>query len=328
MALELFGGSGSVTPASIGAATATALTAETSRATAAETAAQTRASAAPVTVTYNTGTGWPARPSAPVVLWISSATNAPAPPAATSTDLVFIPSAAAPVFTADTPPPATVGTAYSYAFAASSATSFALATGALPAGLTLSPSGALTGTPTTAGTSTFTITATGTGGTTPTGTLSIVTGAAPTALGFTNTVSGWGASTGAASVASSTAQEHNSNPSLLVTGSSTAGTAIEIGTTGTLAVTAGTAYTTPAPTAVYTTQPNRQAQIILVWESSGTLCSATSVPLTQNAWTTIPQADVGGTAPSGTTAVGAIVLIQSIYGTALNASETFYVSFA
>ena len=69
---------------------------------------------------------------------------------------------AAPVFTAASPATtATVGQAYSYVFAASGAPdpTFAVASGALPAGLTLTDDGTLSGTPTTAGTSTFTVAA-------------------------------------------------------------------------------------------------------------------------------------------------------------------------
>jgi hypothetical protein len=71
---------------------------------------------------------------------------------------------AAPVFTAATPPAtATVGTAYSYTFAATGnpAPTFRVSTGALPAGLSLNTtSGVLSGTPTTAGTASFTVAAT------------------------------------------------------------------------------------------------------------------------------------------------------------------------
>ncbi|GAA2143081.1 hypothetical protein GCM10009825_33010 [Arthrobacter humicola] len=70
----------------------------------------------------------------------------------------------APVFTAATPPAtATVGTAYTYTFAATGnpAPTFRVSSGALPAGLGLnSTTGVLSGTPTTAGPATFTVTAT------------------------------------------------------------------------------------------------------------------------------------------------------------------------
>ncbi len=74
------------------------------------------------------------------------------------------PAQAAPVFTASTPPAtATVGTAYSYTFAASGdpAPTFSVASGSLPAGLSLNAgTGVLSGTPTSAGSSTFTVAAT------------------------------------------------------------------------------------------------------------------------------------------------------------------------
>ena len=60
-----------------------------------------------------------------------------------------------------TPPnTGTVGTAYSYTFTASGvpAPTFAVSSGSLPAGLTLSSAGVLAGTPTSPGTSTFIVT--------------------------------------------------------------------------------------------------------------------------------------------------------------------------
>ncbi|TNM37733.1 calcium-binding protein [Nocardioides albidus] len=68
--------------------------------------------------------------------------------------------AAAPVFTASTPPTtATVGTPYSYTFTATGNPdpTFTVATGSLPDGLTLTSTGLLSGTPTTAGAFTFTV---------------------------------------------------------------------------------------------------------------------------------------------------------------------------
>ena len=67
-----------------------------------------------------------------------------------------------PEFTSPPPPDATVGTPYSFTVTASGtpAPTFAVTAGALPAGLTLSPTGTISGTPTTAGTSTATVTAT------------------------------------------------------------------------------------------------------------------------------------------------------------------------
>ncbi|HEY5197419.1 MAG TPA: putative Ig domain-containing protein [Solirubrobacteraceae bacterium] len=67
---------------------------------------------------------------------------------------------AAPVFTADSPPAGEVGAGYAYAFDTSGrpTATFAVATGALPDGLSLDPkSGLLSGTPTAAGSFTFTV---------------------------------------------------------------------------------------------------------------------------------------------------------------------------
>lgn len=68
----------------------------------------------------------------------------------------------APVFTQAAPPSGTVGTGYSYSYAASGTTpiTFTLGSGTLPSGLSLSTAGVLSGTPSAAGNFTFTITAT------------------------------------------------------------------------------------------------------------------------------------------------------------------------
>jgi len=73
----------------------------------------------------------------------------------------------APVFTAQSPPDGEDDDAYSYSYVATGATSYAVASGTLPTGLSLNTTtGAITGTPTTPGTYTFVISATNTGGTT------------------------------------------------------------------------------------------------------------------------------------------------------------------
>jgi uncharacterized delta-60 repeat protein len=86
------------------------------------------------------------------------ATNGVQPNAVTPSRTVNID--AAPVFTASTPTTsAAVGSAYSYTFTATGtpAPTFAVATGTLPSGLTLSPAGLLSGTPTAQGVFTFTV---------------------------------------------------------------------------------------------------------------------------------------------------------------------------
>ncbi|WP_133247562.1 putative Ig domain-containing protein, partial [Arthrobacter sp. H-02-3] len=94
-----------------------------------------------------------------------TATNGVSPDAVTPSITITVNTAqAAPVFTASTPPAtATVGTAYTYTFAASGnpAPTFRVSSGALPAGLSLNATtGVLSGTPTAAGPATFTVTAT------------------------------------------------------------------------------------------------------------------------------------------------------------------------
>ncbi|MGO4230704.1 putative Ig domain-containing protein, partial [Arthrobacter sp. YAF34] len=94
-----------------------------------------------------------------------TATNGVSPDAVTPSITITVnPAQTAPVFTASTPPAtATVGTAYTYAFAASGnpAPTFRVASGTLPAGMSLNTTtGVLSGTPTAAGPATFTVTAT------------------------------------------------------------------------------------------------------------------------------------------------------------------------
>ena len=83
-----------------------------------------------------------------------------------------------PAFTAQSAPAATIGVAYSYTFAASGAVSFAVATGALPTGVTLATAtGIISGTPTTAQTAAFTISATNPQGTTSSSAQSVLVSA-------------------------------------------------------------------------------------------------------------------------------------------------------
>lgn len=84
----------------------------------------------------------------------------------------------APVFTAQSAPGGTVGSFYLYPFAANGATSYAVASGSLPPGTSLSTNGFLTGTATTAGSYTFVPSATGAGGTTNGASQTIVIAAA------------------------------------------------------------------------------------------------------------------------------------------------------
>ena len=110
-----------------------------------------------------------------------SATNGVGSPAVTGPITIAVSAGdSAPAFTNASPPSAAVGGPYSYAFTASGSPTptFSVASGTLPAGLTLSGSGLLSGTPTTAGTSTFTVKATNAAGGAVTGAITMtVTGA-------------------------------------------------------------------------------------------------------------------------------------------------------
>ena len=119
-----------------------------------------------------------------------TATNGVGTDAVTGTLTVTVtPALVAPVFTADAPPAAVVGTSYTYTFTATGypAPTFAVTSGALPAGLDLdSTTGVLSGTPTTPGGSTFTVTAAnGVGTDAVTGTLTVTVTPAPAAPVFT-----------------------------------------------------------------------------------------------------------------------------------------------
>jgi hypothetical protein len=83
------------------------------------------------------------------------------------------------------PPAGTVNTAYATTFAATGGTApytFSLLSGALPAGLTLSPTGVVTGTPTTAGVAVFTLQATDGNGDKGTAVFSVTINPAPLSL--------------------------------------------------------------------------------------------------------------------------------------------------
>ncbi|MCW2522418.1 MAG: hemagglutinin, partial [Frankiales bacterium] len=105
-----------------------------------------------------------------------SATNGVGTAAVTDPiSIVVAPADTAPSFTAASPGPGSVGAPYSYSFAASGspAPTFAVASGGLPAGLTLTAGGLLSGTPTSAATSTFTVAATNSAGNATTDTISV-----------------------------------------------------------------------------------------------------------------------------------------------------------
>ncbi|MCW2496463.1 glycoside hydrolase family 44 protein [Jatrophihabitans sp.] len=111
---------------------------------------------------------------------------------------MIVPTAAAPApaFYAQKPPTAIVGLPYSFAFGATGtpAPTYAVASGSLPAGLSLKAStGVLSGTATTAGSSTFTISASNSVGTATTATITLkaVVGAAPTLVHASPPAAAW-----------------------------------------------------------------------------------------------------------------------------------------
>ncbi len=110
------------------------------------------------------------------------ATNSAGSATTGSVTVTVTPPDGAPVITAATPPAAaTVGKAYSYQFTASGTPSptFALVSGSIPAGLTLSSAGLLAGTPTIDGTFPFQVGASNSNGSDTSGTLTITVAKAP-----------------------------------------------------------------------------------------------------------------------------------------------------
>ncbi len=105
-----------------------------------------------------------------------------------------------PTFSAQSAPGGTVGVSYSYQFTASNATSYAVGSGTLPAGLTLSSSGLLNGTPTTAATSSFVVTANGANGPTNSTAQSVTIAAASPAPGVPDTRPRYGVGSATAGV--------------------------------------------------------------------------------------------------------------------------------
>jgi len=121
------------------------------------------------------------------------ATMAATLPHVTSTFAGNVGAFSAPVFTAASPPAASVNVSYSYQFMASGTPppTFAITSGTLPTGLSLNGStGVLSGTPSVAGSFTFNITATNSAGTTIAGLTMVVNGFAiatyPVPFTFTN----------------------------------------------------------------------------------------------------------------------------------------------
>jgi hypothetical protein len=99
----------------------------------------------------------------------------------------------APVIT-NSPPGGFVSVPYTFQYIATGTApiTFALATGTLPPGLTLSASGIIAGSPTQAGTFTGTVTATNAAGTSPPAAFSITIGAVPPSTADIPTLSEWG----------------------------------------------------------------------------------------------------------------------------------------
>jgi uncharacterized repeat protein (TIGR01451 family) len=110
-------------------------------------------------------------------------------PAATQAVTITVSEATAPpTFTASDPPStATVGDTYSYVFGASGtpAPTYAIASGTIPPGLSLSTSGVLSGSLTTAGTFTFAVTAGNSAGTATTGPITVTVAPPPAPATFT-----------------------------------------------------------------------------------------------------------------------------------------------
>jgi len=125
--------------------------------------------------------------SAGTFTFTAQASNGIDPPATQSVTITVSERTTPPLFTASDPPATgTVGTSYSYIFAASGTPppGYAVGSGTLPPGLVLSTNGALTGTPSISGTFTFAVTAANSAGTASSGPLSVTVAPAPAAPKF------------------------------------------------------------------------------------------------------------------------------------------------
>jgi large repetitive protein len=125
------------------------------------------------------------KPGKPGVAPTSTATSTPPPESTPSATPTPTPAPSIPVFTAQTPPSATVGTGYGYQFVASGSPSYGYAGGNIPPGLSLAASGWLVGTPSQAGSYMFWVYAANAGGTTVSSAASINVTSTQTAPAFT-----------------------------------------------------------------------------------------------------------------------------------------------
>ncbi len=196
------------------------------------------------------------------------------------------------------------GAAVALQLSASSATTYALSAGTLPAGISLSATGLLSGTPTTLGVVSFSVAATGTAGTTPQAfTAAVVT--TPPVWVTSGTIPSWTQGTAVSlQLTATAATAYALSAGTLPAGITLSATGLLSGTPTTLGVVSfsvaatGTAGTTPQAftAAVVTTPP--------VWVTSGTIPSwtqGTAVSLQLTATAATAYALSAGTLPAGIT---------------------------
>jgi hypothetical protein len=291
-------------------------------------------------VIYNTGSAtWPSRPvigTAPAgqVTYNGVVSTAAAPTDMQLGDILYIPSAASiPSWTADSPPNGVQGAAYGpggtgYQFAATGATSFTLASGSIPTGLTLSSAGLLSGTPSVAGTYTFVVNAVNAVGSQPSPTLTVTITSSSNAFSLGNAVANWTAQDSHITMSNSATQEHGGVQSLLMTTNAGLGTTAYTFTT--LAATAGINYSMPSYWC-YGATASRKLKCFFNWRDTNNVNLRTDQDVTDlnpitAAWNPGPVMS-NFNAPAGTTSCVIQLLVQSTDGSNLGASELYYFSF-
>lgn len=290
-------------------------------------------------VPYNVvSSSWPARPivsqlAAGFAMYVSAVSTAGNPTDMQIGDTLFIPTtSSAPSFTASSPPGGIQSTAYSYTFAASNnPTSYAVASGTIPAGLTFNTStGVLSGTPTTAATYTFTISATNNSGTTNAAQSSVTIAASggATTLTLNNTAANWTYTDHATTIAADSVNQHNATDTVKATTNGTSGvqsySAVGFVITS---LSPNTAYTLDTLFGISVTGiANRKMYSTIIWQTTGGASNISSVTSASfnltNAWQAFP-AITNVVSPATTAQATIIVTYQSTDGSNLPNSEVF-----
>lgn len=288
-------------------------------------------------IVYNTVSAtWPARPStaqlaAGYAQYTSAVSTAANPLDMQIGDTLFIPTtSAAPSFTAASPPNGIQSTAYSYTFAASNnPTSYAVASGTIPAGLSFNTStGVLSGTPTTAATYTFTISATNNSGTTNAAQSTVIIAASggATVLTLNNTAANWSYVDNTTGVAADSVNQHNATNTVQGTTGAVAQSYAAVGflVTG---LSPGTAYTLDTLFGISVAGvANRKMYVQVLWQTGASANISATAPAVINpitaSWQAFP-ATANVVSPATTAQANVIVTYQTTDGSNVPTSEVF-----